>query len=177
MSTKNLMGYESNNAITSGIAALATGSARETDVIDNSAAFLLDRPVSITFTIASGSPSTAGPYVNVYAAASFNGTRFPVIQKSDGTPFTTGSGNASVGALGTPCGLRLIGTIALQTTTSNAERTFRAGPFSIAGAFSGNMPKKVSIVIENQVGVAFSTSTTSTANLVEEDGLETTSGT
>lgn len=174
--TKNLMEFESNNAITCTLASLANASSRESAVIDNSTDKRLDRPVSLTFTIASGSPATAGPYVNVYAAASFDGTRFPITQKSDGTPYTTGAGDASVGALSNPNSLRLIGTFGFQSTTSNAERTFRTEPMSIAAAFGGNMPKKVSIIVENQTGVAFSSSTATTANLLEETGLETTSG-
>lgn len=132
--------------------------------------------MAITFTIASGTPSTTGPAVNVYANGSVDGTLWPIVQLSSGAPFATGTGDVSVGSLGTPSNLRLIGAFGIQTTTSSAERTFRTEPFSIAQAFGGNVPEAFSFMIENQTGVALSASTATTAQLTDACGIYTTSG-
>jgi hypothetical protein len=114
--------------------------------------------------------------VYIYASGSIDGTLFPIVQKSDGTTFTTGAGDGSVGALATPNNLRLVGSFAFQTTTSTGERTFRTEPFSVAQAFGGVLPKKYSLVIENQTGVAFSSSTATTATYLQHGPIDTTSG-
>jgi hypothetical protein len=176
MSTKNLIGYAGSAQIACSNASLATGSSRESAVVNNQTNDYLDYLVSLTFTIASGSPSTASPVVNVYANGSNDGTLWPIIQLSNGTTYTSGGGDSSVGALGTPTQLRLIGTFGLQSTTSSGERTFRTEAFSVGSAFGGDLPPEFSIVVENQTGVAFSSSTTSTANYLQQTGVYTTSG-
>lgn len=173
----NNLQYQTANQVVCGQASLANGSARESAVVDNSGNLFLDRTVTVTFTIASGTPTSTGGYVNIYVAGSNDGTIFPRIQLTSGAPVATGAGDASVGALGVPPNLRLIGTFGLGTPSSAGERTFRTEPLSVASAFGGNLPAKFSIIIENQTGVAFSTSTTSTANFVQEQGIITTSGT
>lgn len=174
--TKNLEGFGSPGAVACGIASLANGSSRESAVIDNSTNDYFDYLIALTFTLASGSPTTTGPYVNIYASASNDGTIYPRIQLTSGAPFQTGAGDASVGALGVPSNLKLIGSFGLQTTTSNGERTFITEPFSVAQAFGGQIPPKFSVIVENQLGVAFSTSTVTTANLLQQQGIYTTSG-
>lgn len=176
MATKNLISYESGGQITCTVQSLTTGSARESAVVDNSSNKWLDDLISLTFTIASGSPSTGGPAVNIYASGSEDGTLWPIVQLSTGAAFTTGAGDGSVGAMGSPNNLRLIGSFGLQSTTSNAERTFRTQPFSVAQAFGGVLPIKYSIIIDNQVGVNFSTSTATTAAYLEHQPISTTSG-
>lgn len=170
------MNYETAGSITCTLPSLATGSARESAIVDNTTNKFLDDLIACTFTIASGSPSTVGPAVNVYANASMDGTLWPAIQLSGGTVASTGGGDASLGALGVPNNLRLIGSFGLQTTSSSGERTFRTEPMSVAQAFGGVLPPKYSIVIENQMGVAFSSSTASTANYLGHQPLSTTSG-
>lgn len=176
MATKNLLNYETPGQVACSIASLASGSSRESAVVDNSSALYQDRLISLTFTLASGSPTTNGPYVNIYANGSNDGTLWPIIQLSSAAPFATGGGDASVGAIGAPTNLRLIGSFGLQTSTTSAERTFRTEPMSVAQAFGGVLPPKFSIVVENQTGVAFSSSTTTTTNYLEQQGITTTSG-
>ena len=174
--TKNLLGLATAAQIACSIASLANGSARESAIVDNTSNLYLDYFIDLTFTMVSGFPSTGGPYVNVYANGSPDGTLWPIIQLSGGGTFTTGGGDASVGALGIPPNLRLIGSFGLQTTTSSGERTFRTEPLSVAQAFGGQIPPKFSIIIENQLGLAFSSSTATTADYLQEQGIYTTSG-
>jgi hypothetical protein len=176
MSTKNLIGYATPAQVTCSNASLVSGSARESNVINNQSNEYQDTLVSLTFTIASGTPSSNGGFINLYANGSNDGTLWPIIQTSTGTTYTTGQGDASVGALGTPTSLRLIGAFGLTTSTSASERTFRTEPYSVASAFGGNLPPEFSIIVENQAGVAFSTSTVTTANYLEQTGIFTTSG-
>ncbi len=119
--------------------------------------------MSLTFTIASGTPTSSGAYVNVYVAGTEDGTNWPITQKSDGTVYATGAGDGAAGAIGQPTNLRQIGTVAVMTTTSSAERTLRSQPIPVEAGFAGVLPRKWSIFVENQTGVAFSTSTATTA--------------
>jgi hypothetical protein len=173
--TKNLENFETAGSVTCTQTSLANGSSRESNVIDNSSNQFLDDAITVTFTLLSGSPSTSGASVNIYVACSPDGTLFPKIQLSAGTTFQTGAGDASVGALATPNNLRLIGTFGLQSTTSSGERTFTTEPMSIIQAI-GWLPKKYSVIVENASGVAFSASTTSTAQNINHAPLSTTSG-
>jgi len=174
--TGNLLNYQTPGQVNCTLTSLASGSARESDVVDNTTNKYLDYLISLTFTIASGSPSTGGAYINVYANGSVDGVLWPQIELTGGTTKSTGAGDASVGALGAPPNLRLIGSFGVQSTTSSGERTFRTQPMSVAQAFGGNVPEKFSIVVENQVGVAFSASTASTAQYLQQGGISTTSG-
>lgn len=175
--TKNLEAF-ANAAVqvTCTLSSLANGSTRESASSTNSTNLYFDYHVQLTFTILSGSPSTTGPYVNVYAAASGIQGLWPIIQLSGGTTKTLGAGDSSVGALSAPNQLTLLGTFAFQTTSSSGERTFRTEPMSLAAAFGGAVPFNFSILVENQTGVAFSTSTVTTGNYLDVSGIYTTSG-
>ncbi len=174
--TNNLIGYAGSATIACTQTSLASGSTRESAVRSNTSTKNLDDLIAVTFTIASGSPVTTVPAVNIYANGSVDGTLWPLIQLSSGAPFTTGAGDASVGALAAQANVKLIGSMLLATTTTSAERTFRTQPFSVAAGFGGVLPPAYSIMIENQVGVAFSTSTATTAQLTEVNGIYTSSG-
>ena len=177
MTTTNKIAYPNASAqIACTMGSLAVTSTRESAVVDNTTNLFLDALVSVTLTIASGTPTSTGAYVNVYANASEDGTNWPIIQKSDGTVYTTGAGDASAGILGTPGNLKLIGVINVMTTTSSGERTVRSEPFSVAAAFNNALPRKWSIFLENQSGVVFSTSTATTANYVSYTGIAVTNG-
>jgi hypothetical protein len=175
MATKNLENFETPGVVACTQTSLGIGSSRESAVIDNSALQFLDDVITLTFTIASGTPSTSGASVNIYVAASPDGTLFPRVQLLTGAPFQTGAGDASVGALGAPNNLRMIGSFGLQTTVSVGERTFTTEPMSVMQAL-GYLPKKYSIIIENSTGVVFSSSTTTTAQNLNHSPLSTTSG-
>lgn len=175
--TTNLLAYGGGTQLACSFASLATGSARESASQSNTTNKYFDYLVSITFTLASGTPSTSNPSVNVFAATSNDATLWPRIQLSSGAPFATGSGDASVGALGTGMfggGLTPLGTFAIQTTTTNAERTFRTPNYSLAANSGGSAPPAFSIIVENQTGVAFSSSTATTANYTEINGVYST---
>lgn len=177
MSTRNYEAFNGAAAITCTLTTLAAGSARESAVVANTAApECFDYLVELTFTIASGSPSTSNPVVNVYANGSMDAVLWPIIQLSAGGTYQTGGGDSSVGALGNPPNVRLIGSFGLATTTSSGERTFRTQPLSVAQAFGGLAPAAFSLIVENQSGVAFSSSTTSTAQYLSTNPIYTTSG-
>jgi hypothetical protein len=174
--TSNLTGYAGSATIACTQTSLGIGSTRETAVRSNTSAKNIDDVVAVTFTLASGAPNTGGGYVNVWANGSVDGTIWPIIQLSSGAVFQTGGGDASVGLLGAPTNLRLIGSFGLQSTTSSGERTFRTEPYSVGAGFGGVLPPAYSLLLENQSGVVFSTSTASTAQLVEVNGIYSTSG-
>lgn len=174
--TSNLEGYAGSATLACSIASLVSGSARESATRSNTSAKNFDDYVTVTFTLATGSPAGGGGFVNIYANGSVDGTIWPIIQLSSGGTYQTGGGDASVGALGTPPNLRLIGSFGIQSTTSNAERTFRTQPFSVAKGFGWALPSAYSIIVEDQTGVGFSSSTVTTAALVEVEGIFTTSG-
>ncbi len=176
--TNNLIAYGGGAQIACTLTSLASGSARESAVQSNASNKYFDYLVAVTFTIASGTPSTANPAVNIYASGSVDGTIWPIIQGSGGATVTTGTGDSSAGALSVSVltQLKLLGTFAIQTTTSAGERTFRTQAYSIARGFDGTLPVAFSVLVENITGVVFSTSTATTAQYVEVNGVYTTSG-
>ncbi len=173
----NKVAYVGSSTLACTQTSLASGSTRETGTYVNSSTANqnMDVQVALTFTMASGTPSTTAPAVNIYANGSIDATIWPIIQLSGGGTFQTGGGDASVGALGTSQNVRLIGSFGLQTTTSSGERTFRTQPFSVASAF-GALPEAFSLMVENSTGVVLSASTATTAQLVEIMPIYTTSG-
>ena len=176
MSTSNKEAFSGSATLVCTQTSLATGSARESAVRTNTVNLNLDEFVAVTFTIASGSPSTTGASVNVYANGSVDGTLWPIIQTAAGATQATGAGDAALGGMSSQPNLKLLGSFGLLTTTSGGERTFRTEPFSVAQAFGGQLPPAYSIIVENQTGVAFSSSTATTTQLVEINGIYTTNG-
>jgi hypothetical protein len=133
--------------------------------------------VSCTFTLASGSPATSSQLaINFYANGSVDSNTWPIIMLSSGAVKATGAGDASIGALSTPNNMQSIGSFYIQSTTSSGERTFRTPAWSVAAAFNGTLPPAFSIMVENQTGIAFSTSTVTTANYLQYAGVYSTSG-
>lgn len=173
--TNNLIGYGTAAQVACSQASLASGSSWESASTVNTSLKALEVLIQHTFTIATGAPSTNNPSVNYYAVGMQNAT-WPIIQLSSGAIKATGNNDASIGALGTPANLRLIGSFGLQTTTSSGERTFRTEPMSLSSGFAGVIPPSWSIVVENQTGLAFSSSTTTTANYLEILPIQTSSG-
>lgn len=176
--TGNKIAYAAGAGITCTMTSLASGSTRESNSVVNTTAgsSYLDYLVSLTFTIATGTPS--GAIVNVYANASIDNTLWPIVQLSSGAPKATTGADQSIGALSTPAmsQTRLIGSYGIQTTASAGERTFRTPAYSVAAAFGGVLPPSFSLFVENQTGVAFSSSTATTATYLEGAGIYTTGG-
>lgn len=175
--TTNRPMYEGGAQLTCTLTSLASGSTRESVTKANpSTTGDFDSLVSLTFTMLSGTPGTNNPSVNIYVGGSVDATLWPIIQLSSGAAKATGAGDASIGALGTPPNLTLIGVFGIQTTTSSGERTYRTEAYSVAAAFGGSMPPAFSIFVENQTGLAFSTSTTTSAQYLEINGVFSSSG-
>ncbi len=169
MTTTFKEAIDASTAITCTLTSLATASARGSNSVDNSTNLYPDALVTVTVTIASGTPTSTGSFVNVYVFGSEDGTNFGTINSATaGTPGTDGA----FGALTvTPNLIGPIAQIAAVTITSTGERTFRSQPIPIAQAFGGSLPRKWGILIENQTGLAFSTSTTTTAQYVSYSGV------
>ncbi len=148
---------------------LATASSRGSASVDNSTNLYADALVTVVITIASGTPTAAGAFVNVYVFGSEDGTNFGTINSATaGTPGTDGA----FGALtATPNLIGPVAQVAAVTATSSGERTFRSQPIPLAQAFGGSLPRKWGLLIENQTGLAFSTSTTTTAQYVSYSGV------
>lgn len=178
--TTNRPMFEGSASLALTQTSLATGSTRESATKANaSTTGDFDQLAQLTFTLASGSPSTASgaAKVNLYAAGSVDGgTRWPILQLTSGATKATGAGDAAIGALSSPTNLVLVGTFQLQSTTSSGERTFRTEVYSIAAAFGGVLPPAFSLFVENKSGVAFSASTATTAQYLEINGVYSSSG-
>lgn len=179
--TTNRPMYEGSSSLACTLTSLATGSTRESATVANpSTTGDFDCLVALTFTIITGAPSTTGAYINIYAGAAVGngsgGFLWPILQVAGGGTKATGAGDASFGALGVPPNLALVGSFGIQTTTSNAERTFRTTVYSVAQAFGGNIPPAFSLFVENQMGIALSASTATTAQYLETNGVYSSSG-
>ncbi len=72
--TNNFVGYAGSATLACTQTSLAIGSTRESAVRSNTGSKNFDDLIAVTFTIASGSPSTTGPAVNIYANGSVDGT-------------------------------------------------------------------------------------------------------
>lgn len=122
------------------LASLADGSARQSASVDNSSNLYTDALVTVTVTLASGTPAS-DKAVYVYAAGS-----------EDGTNFTdNASGSDAAITLRSPTNLRLIGVF---STPDSGGLTYVGGPFSVAKVFDGILPRKWSVVAQNKTGLA-----------------------
>lgn len=130
----------SNQTITLTLASLANGSSRASTAVDNTTNLFLDALVSLN--IKSGASGTAATgYVAVYAYGTSDG----------GSNYTEGAtGSDAALTLTSPTNLKLIGLI---NVVANAT-TYKAGPFSVAQAFGGQLPDHWGIVVTNSTGGA-----------------------
>jgi len=122
------------------LASLASGSARESASVDNSVNLFLDVLVMLKLKTGSGTIG-ADPYAYVYAIGTVDG----------GTTWTdpaTGADAAITLTKNTKA--HLLGVVNLAAVTT----TYIGGPWSLAGAFGGVVPKKWSIAVLNNCGVA-----------------------
>src|SRR3954468_22918565 len=135
--------YGTSTAITMTLASLATDAnllaGRESAAVDNTTDLAIDSLVGGK--IKAGTTPTTGKQIEIWAAGSYDGTTF-----SGGC---TGS-DANLTFASEKTSLRLL-TILPTDNTSN--HTYEWGPFSIAAAFGGTMPKKWSIYIVHNTGV------------------------
>ena len=149
MSTTNKLSFGTSTAIGCTIDSLANLAARQSAAVDNSTNLYLDALVTLTVVQSGGTPGS-DKAINVYAAGSEDGTKWP----GEGSGNNDGV-NGADGAitLESPTNLRLIGSISAPT----ASKTYTSQPLSVAQAFAGVLPRKWSIVVENRTGMAFST--------------------
>lgn len=136
-----LLKYGTASTITITLASLASGSARQSTHVSNATTLYTDALVLVK--VKTGDTGTASTdYVNVYAYGTVD----------EGTTWTEGGtsdpidGTDGAVTLTSPTNLRLIGRINAVADAS----TYIGGPFSVANAFGGVLPKEWGIVIENQ---------------------------
>lgn len=141
---KPLYGADAAITITS-LNSLANNGAAGGLAVDNSTTLAEDALVSAVIATGASVGATANANIAViYAYGSTDGTNY-----SDGV---TGADAAQT--LTSPPNLRTIGVVA----TPAASTTYRGGPFSVARAFGGVLPKKWGIVVVNGSGGAFASS-------------------
>lgn len=136
--------YGASTGITITLASLTSSAtaARECTAIDNTTNLYDDAMVYLACKLQAGTPGV-DKTIYVFAYGSEDGTNY--------TDNATGS-DAAV-TMRDPTNLRLIGTIACP---DSGGLTYKGGPFSVAQAFGGIMPRKWGIVVRNYTNVTFS---------------------
>lgn len=134
--------FGASTAITITLASLASGSARQSAVVDNASNLFLDVMVNLSVKLASGSPGGERTvYVYVYGS-------------EDGTNYTdNATGSDAAITMRSPTNLRPLGII---NTPDSGALTYKSGPMSVAAAFGGVIPRKWGIVVVNNTGLALS---------------------
>lgn len=116
-----------------------TANARITTAVDNTANQYIDALIGGKLTTNSVGAAATG-YFNIYAVGSVNDTA--------GSPYRTEGGSATdcTIVLTAPTNARLIGVVNAPVTMV----TYYFGPFSVAAAFGGVLPRNWSIIVENK---------------------------
>jgi hypothetical protein len=162
--TTTTINYVSVDTITITQTSLADGGYRSSAAVDNTTNKYMDALVGGLTQI--GAVAADGTF-SVYAYGSFDGTNYTAgLDGADGT-ITWGTTPSTTGADGY-LNLPLLGTVSVDTAEDNKD--VRWGPFSIAAAFGGVMPKKWGIVIKNSTGISFHA--TGTNNTVKFQGVK-----
>lgn len=135
--------YGTSTGITITLASLGSSAtaARESTAIDNTSDLYDDAMVYVACKLQAGSPAN-DKAIYVFAYGSEDGTNY--------TDNATGS-DAAV-TMRVPTNLRLIGVISCP---DSGALTYKGGPFTVAQAFGGIMPRKWGIVVRNYTGVTF----------------------
>ena len=136
-------------------------------LVDNATNLNIDCMVGGSLQV--GTVPAGGGTIDIYAAGSWDGVEFTAgcdMGDSDITWGTTGSSHIN-GEFDLP----LLGSISVNEGDDDKDIVF--GPFSIAQAFGGNMPKEFAIIIENNTGAALHG--TGTNNHLEYTGITYTS--
>lgn len=112
---------------------------------------------------------TADGTIDLYVAGSWDGVEFTAGCDMGDVDITWGTtGNSHVNG---EFDLFHLGSISVDSTDDDNDIVF--GPFSIAQAFGGTMPREFAIIIENNTGVALHA--TGTNNHLEYTGITYTS--
>jgi len=144
MSTTAKPLYGTATAMTITLASLGSSgvSGRQSTTIDNTSDLADDSHVFVKAT--TGTSPTGGNAISIYAFGSTDGTLY-----SGGL----GASDATVSPSPTPIngGLQLLATF---TVVSASNTAYSGGPYSIANAFGGTMPRKWGIFIVQNTGAA-----------------------
>lgn len=134
--------FAASTSITVTLASLATGSARECAVIDNSTNKYSDAMVYLALKLQTGTPaSDKSIYVWFYGS-------------EDGTNYTdNASGSDAALTMRSPTNLR--GPFVISIPDSGGL-TYKAVIGSVAAFFGGVLPRKWGLVVQNQTNVTFS---------------------
>ena len=142
--TTSTISYGTSTALTMTPASLASDTnliaGRQSTVIDNTSDLAIDALVGGKVTTGTG-PTTA-KQIEVWAFGSYDGT-------------TYGAGAGATDANFSPTGEKtLMSLLTIIPTDATSDHTYEWGPFSVAQAFGGVMPKKWGIFIVHNTGVA-----------------------
>lgn len=145
--------YAAATALTIAVNSLANSSTagRQSTVVDNSSNLYNDALVSVKVTSGASGVSASG-FVAVYAYASAD----------DGVTYT-GNAGASDAAITNATILRFLGRFAVVANST----VYVGGPFSVASAFGGCLPKSWGIAVLNSSGATLS----ATGNSVAMQGV------
>lgn len=148
--------YGTNTALTITLGSLANSSCRQSAVVDNSSNLFLDALVSGK--IKTGTSPTANNQIPVYAYATTD----------DSSAYTGAASGSDAAYSPSPAQLKsnliLVGVITIGSTS---DITYDFGPWSLAAAFGGTLPKKWGIVIDNLSGATLN----STGHAVAYQGV------
>jgi hypothetical protein len=152
--TKN--SYAGSTALTCTLNSLGSGSARQSNVLDNTSNLALDILLGGEFTTASGSLGT-NPGLTIYAAgvAFTNSTPTDVFGGDyDGSSDILGGGDAAWTMPSNVGNFRLVAFVPIN----DAAEAEVMEPVSLAAVFGGTLPPKMVIVVVNGTGLALGSS-------------------
>jgi hypothetical protein len=153
--------------ITCTLTSLADGGYRESAAIDNTSNLYMDAHVGGSIQVGA---VTADGIIEVYAYGSWDGTDYSGGLAGTDETITWGTTPSSSSVEGFNQ-LKLIGILSVDTTDDNNDIEF--GPFAVAPAFGGHLPRKWGIVIKNSTGIALHA--TGTNNSLKYSGITYTS--
>ena len=168
MATANVA-YATSASITCTVTSLADGGYRESAAIDNTTNLYMD--ALITGSIALNGTLTGDGTINIFAYGSIDGgTVYSGGLAGTDETITWGTTPSTSSVEGFN-NLKLIGVVSTDDTDDGNDIEF--GPFSVAAAFGGVLPKSWGIVVENQTNAAFDA--TGTNNTFDYVGVTYTS--
>lgn len=142
--------YGSFTAFTCTLTGLASGSARQSAIVDNTTTLALDYLIGGGFKTASGSLGS-NPAVNIWVFALADGTNYG----GTGSGNTLGGGDAAFTMPSNTGNLRLAASVVINTAASPEY----CDPVSVASLFNGEMPQKFGIIVQNLSGLALDATT------------------
>ena len=134
--------YGTAATITISLSNLANNAARQSVVVSNATDLYLDNLVVMKLKTGNTGSSATG-FINIYVYGSAN----------EGTTYSDGAtGSDAAITLTSPPNVRTIGII--NAVANNV--TYVGGPYSVAAAFGGMLPKQWGVIVENKCGASLS---------------------